>query len=125
MAGVEVTPEAQADLERLFELIAERDPALARKRLVSVRQALNLLGDHSLMGRQADGGQRELILLRGRAAYIARYFYLPSEDVVFVLRVRDQHEAGNPDDAYLGNQLIYAYLPETFRDSLADFAGAS
>jgi plasmid stabilization system protein ParE len=40
MARVEVTPEAQADLERLFELIAERDPVRARERLVSVRQAL-------------------------------------------------------------------------------------
>ena len=94
MARVEVTPEAQADLERLFELIAERDPLSARKRLVSVRQALDLLGDHPHMGRQAEEGQRELILLRGSSAYIARYFYLPSEDVVFVLRVRDAREAG-------------------------------
>jgi plasmid stabilization system protein ParE len=98
MAGVEVTPEGQADLERLFELIAEADPVRARRRLVSVRQALELLGDHPLMGREAQEGQRELILLRGRAAYIARYFHLVSEDVVFVLRVRDAREAGYRDE---------------------------
>lgn len=98
MARVEVTPEAQADLERLFELIAEVDPVRARKRLVSVRQALELLGDHPLMGRQAEEGQRDLILLRGRSAYIARYFFQASEDVVFVLRVRDTREAGYPDE---------------------------
>jgi plasmid stabilization system protein ParE len=98
MARVEVTPEAQADLERLFELIAERDPVRARERLVSVRQALELLSDHPHMGRQAEEGQRELILSRGSSAYIARYFYLRSEDVVFVLRVRDAREAGYPDE---------------------------
>lgn len=98
MARVEVTPEAQADLERLFELIAKTDPVRARRRLVSVRQALSLLGDHPLMGREAQEGQRELILLRGGATYIARYFYLGSEDVVFVLRVRDAREAGHRDE---------------------------
>jgi len=97
MARVEATPEAQADLERLFEIIAERDPLRSRKRLVSVRQALELLGDHPHMGREAEEGHCELILSRGSSAYIARYFYLPSEDVVFVLRVRDAREAGYAD----------------------------
>jgi hypothetical protein len=50
------------------------------------------------MGRQAEEGQRELILSRGSSAYIARYFYLPSEDAVFVLRGRDAREAGCADE---------------------------
>ena len=48
-------------------------------------------------GLEAQEGQRELILLQGRATHIARYFYLPSADVVFVRRVCDSREGGDGD----------------------------
>ena len=98
MARVEVTERALRDLERLFDFIAEEDPVRARKQLVSVRRAFELLADHPLLGREAEEGRRELILSRGRFGYIAKYRWLPAEDVVLVLAVRHQREAGYAED---------------------------
>ena len=98
MARVEVTERALKDLERLFDFIAEEDPVRARKQLVSVRRALELLPDHPLLGREAEEGRRELILSRGRYGYIAKYRWLQAEDVVLILAIRHQREAGYAEE---------------------------
>ena len=94
MARVEIAARAIGDLERLFDFIAEEDPTRACKQVLSVRRALELLADHPLLGREAEEGRRELILSRGRYGYIAKYRWLPAEDVVLILAVRHQREAG-------------------------------
>jgi toxin ParE1/3/4 len=94
MARVEITDRALADLERLFDFIAHDDPRRARERLLSVRKAFELLADHPLLGRGAEDGRRELVLSRGRHGYIAKYRWLPADDVVLILAVRHQLEAG-------------------------------
>lgn len=93
MATVEITQRALVDLERLFDFIAE-NPERAREQILSVRKAFDLLADHPLLGRLAEAGRRELILSRGRYGYIAKYRWLPAEDVVLILAVRHQLEAG-------------------------------
>lgn len=98
MARVEITERALADLERLFDFIADEDPARARKQILSVRRALELLADHPLLGREAEDGRRELILSRGRYGYIAKYRWLPVDDVVLILAVRHQREAGYSEE---------------------------
>jgi plasmid stabilization system protein ParE len=98
VARVEVTERALRDLERLFDFIAEEDPVRARKQLLSVRRAFELLADHPLLGREAEEGRRELILSRGRYGYIAKYRWLPGDDVVLVLAVRHQREAGYAEE---------------------------
>jgi plasmid stabilization system protein ParE len=94
MARVEVAARALLDLERLFEFIATADPARAREQVVSVRRAFELLADHPLLGRAAEDGRRELVLSRGRFGYIAKDRWLPADDVVLMLAVRHQREAG-------------------------------
>jgi plasmid stabilization system protein ParE len=95
MATVEITRRALADLERLFDfIIAAENPQKAREQILSVRKAFELLGDHPLLGRTAEDGRRELILSRGRYGYIAKYRWLPAEDIVLILAVRHQLEAG-------------------------------
>lgn len=98
MAAVEITKRALADLERLFDFIAAEDPAKAREQILSVRKAFDLLEFHPLLGRQAEDGRRELILSRGRNGYIAKYRWLPAEDVILILTVRHQLEAGYAGD---------------------------
>jgi plasmid stabilization system protein ParE len=98
MARVQITVRALADLERLFDFLAEHNPKLARERMLSVRRALELLADHPLLGRQAEDGRRELILSRGRFGYVAKYRWVPAEDVVLILAVRHQLEAGYKED---------------------------
>jgi plasmid stabilization system protein ParE len=94
MATVEITQGALADLERLFDFIAAENPQRALEQILSVRKAFELLADHPLLGRAAEQGRRELILSRGRYGYIAKYGWLPVEDIVLVLAVGHQLEAG-------------------------------
>ncbi len=94
MATIEITQRALADLERLFDFIAAEDPQRAREQILSVRKALEVLADHPLLGRAAEEGRRELVLSRGRYGYIAKYRWLPAEDIVLILAVRHQLEAG-------------------------------
>jgi plasmid stabilization system protein ParE len=98
VARVEVSARALRDLERLFEFIAAENPIGARQRLLSVRRALELLADHPLIGRAVEEGRRELLLLRGRSGYIAKYRWLPADDVVLILAVRHQREAGYTEE---------------------------
>lgn len=94
MATVEITRRALADIERLFEFIGAENPQRAREQIVSVRKAFELLADHPLLGRGAEQGRRELILSRGRYGYIAKYRWLPTENIVLILAVRHQLDAG-------------------------------
>ena len=99
MARVEITERALRDLERLFEFVATENPSRARQQILSVRQAMGLLADHPLLGRSAENGRRELILSRGRYGYIAKYRWLPAEQVILILAVRHQREAGFTDES--------------------------
>jgi len=94
VATVEITQRALADLERLFDFIAAENLQKASEQILSVGKALELLADHPLLGRAAEEGRRELILSRGRYGYIAKYSWLPAEDIVLILAVRHQLEAG-------------------------------
>ena len=98
MARVEIAARALLDLERLFEFIAAVDPVRAREHIASVRRAFELLAEHPLLGRVAEQGRRELVLSRGRYGYIAKYRWLPADDVVLVLAVRHQREAGYTEE---------------------------
>lgn len=98
MARVEVAAQALADLERLLDFLAAHDPQRARTQVLSVRRALELLADHPLLGHEVEDGRRELVLSRGRYGYVAKYRWLAAEDVVLVLAVRHQREAGFSED---------------------------
>src|SRR5208283_5158618 len=98
MARVQVTTRALADLERLFDFLADHNPKLARERMLSVRRAFELLSDHPLLGRPAEDGRRELILSRGKFGYVAKYRWVPADDVVLILTVRHQLEAGYQEE---------------------------
>lgn len=98
MATVEITQRALTDLERLFDFIAAENPQKAREQVLSVRRAFELLAEHPLLGRSAEQGRRELVLSRGRYGYIAKYLWLPAEDIVLILAVRHQLEAGYAGD---------------------------
>jgi len=98
VARVEISARALRDLERLFDFIAEADPQRALAQLSSVRAAFAVLADHPLLGRVAEDGRRELVLSRGRYGFVAKYRWLPTEDVVMILAVRHQREAGYPEE---------------------------
>lgn len=56
-----------------------------------------MLAAHPLIGRLAEHGYRELAISRGRSGYLALYDYVSTDDVVLVLAIRHQREAGYVD----------------------------
>jgi plasmid stabilization system protein ParE len=50
-----------------------------------------------LVGRLAEEGLRELVISRGRSGYVALYEYQEAADLVLILAVRHQKEAGFPE----------------------------
>ena len=53
-----------------------------------------VLARHPLIGRPAEKGLHELLISRGKSGYAALYRYLEAADVVLVLALRHQREAG-------------------------------
>jgi plasmid stabilization system protein ParE len=91
---------ALADLERVFEFNAERDPVCALKHIDTIRSAISVLSAHPNIGRRAAARStlRELVISRGATGYIAIYEHFPMDDRIVVCAVRHQREAGYQTD---------------------------
>ena len=94
MARVIYSDEAFTDLERIVEFLLETSPEVAAQALENVRSAIGILEAHPLIGRREDDDIRELVISRGATGYLALYRFDPAFDVVRILRVRHQREAG-------------------------------
>ena len=94
MAQVRLSARAFADLERIFEYIAEVDPLRARRTVQRIRDAVLILEDHPFIGRPAEEGRRELVMGRRSEAYVALYRWLPADDTALILAFRHSREAG-------------------------------
>jgi addiction module RelE/StbE family toxin len=94
VARVIYTRQALGDLERLTEFLADESPKAARHLQPLMLSAIELLVHHPLVGRRAEAGLRELVISRGRTGYLALYSYERAADVVLVLAIRHQREAG-------------------------------
>ena len=94
MAQVIYSDEAFSDLERIVEFLLETSPKAAAQALESIRSAIGILDAHPLIGRRLDDRIRELVISRGATGYLALYRFDPAFDVVRILRVRHQREAG-------------------------------
>ncbi len=97
MAQVVYAAEALADLERLAEFLLEQAPKSAPAVLERVIEAIEILADHPLIGRRVEGELRELVMLRGVSGYLALYRFDPVRDIVRLLRIRHQRDAGYRD----------------------------
>ena len=93
---VRFTPEAEADLLRLFDFLIEQDVAAAEKAREAIAKAIELLGVFPFSCRKALGGDgnpflRELIIPFGSAGYVA-LFEIEKGKLVTLLAVRHQRE---------------------------------
>ncbi|OGA48769.1 MAG: plasmid stabilization protein [Betaproteobacteria bacterium RIFCSPLOWO2_12_FULL_63_13] len=93
---VRFTPEADADLLRLFDFLLEQDIAAAEKAREAIAMAMKLLEVFPFSCRKALGGDgnpflRELIIPFGAAGYVA-LFEIENRDIVTILAVRHQRE---------------------------------
>jgi plasmid stabilization system protein ParE len=94
---VRFTQDAQADLERLYDFILQRDDAdrsIATRALDAIRNGIALLETSPFSCRKAAPGNaflRELVISFGAAGYVA-LFEIDNAKTVTVLAVRHQRE---------------------------------
>jgi plasmid stabilization system protein ParE len=98
LARVALAAGARADLDRLFDFLAEEDLGTAVAAVDLILDGLSVLERHPLIGRPAEEAMRELVISRGRSGYVALYQYDDMEDVALVLALRHQREAGFPEE---------------------------
>ncbi|MEO5693730.1 MAG: type II toxin-antitoxin system RelE/ParE family toxin [Usitatibacter sp.] len=95
MATLAYSRRALDDLLRLTAFLYKEDPQTGLTTIGLIQEALAILKDHPLVGSKARSGPaRELVISRGRSGYLAQYVYDPEANVVLVLAIRHQREAG-------------------------------
>lgn len=94
MAKVILAVGVDEDFDRIMGHLLKHAPENAEARIDSIIQALDVLESSPMIGRVVEGGRRELVIGRGSAGYVALYEYLAPLDIVIVLGVRGQREAG-------------------------------
>jgi plasmid stabilization system protein ParE len=94
LAAVYFSARALADLDSIFDFIAEHDPASAGRAAQRITDATRILREHPLIGRPVLGDIRELVISSGRTGYVALYRLRNGLARVEILTVRHQREAG-------------------------------
>jgi plasmid stabilization system protein ParE len=94
LAKVVYSAPALDDLVRLGEHLSAHSAATAAGALGKAYAAIAILADHPEIGRRADACRRELVIARGATGYVALYRFDPARDVVRILRIRHQRDAG-------------------------------
>ena len=98
MARVIYSAAALDDLERIVAFLLEKSSAQsAALALAQVRKAIDILASHPRIGRRVRAQLRELVISHGASGYLALYRFDAALDVVAVLRIRHQREAGYRD----------------------------
>lgn len=94
MPRIELAPEVADDFDRILEHLSSYQVENSAERLNEIIDAFNVLKHNPLIGRPAKGDKRELVIGRRARGYVALYRYVAEIDIVFILAVRSQREAG-------------------------------
>ncbi|MDP1526832.1 MAG: type II toxin-antitoxin system RelE/ParE family toxin [Rhodocyclaceae bacterium] len=94
MARLIYSAQALGDFERLTDFLLTSDPQAAVATVGLIDEAITLLKHHPLIGRPVEHGLRELVISRGRTGYLALYDFDEMQDVIVILAIRHQREAG-------------------------------
>ncbi|MDX1550832.1 MAG: type II toxin-antitoxin system RelE/ParE family toxin [Lysobacter spongiicola] len=94
MTRVRLAPGVIEDLDRIVGHLQDHDIKGAEARAGEIISAFDVLADNPLIGRPAEDDKRELLIGHSSRGYIALYRYLPVIDIVLVLAIRAQREAG-------------------------------
>ncbi len=94
MSRIELAPEVGDDFDRILEHLFQHQVADAPSRIEDIMRAIDVLERNPLIGRLVRADLRELVIGRRARGYVALYRYIAELDMVFVLAVRGQKEAG-------------------------------
>jgi toxin ParE1/3/4 len=94
---LQLAPELAADIARIAEHMLAHEVQDIEARLDLISDALDILMQHPRIGRPAPQGRRELVIGRDARGDVARYRYDELDDLVVVVALRSQREAGFVD----------------------------
>jgi addiction module RelE/StbE family toxin len=94
LARIIYSGQALTDLDRLTDFLLQDNSVSALETADLIIEAMEVLENHPLIGRDAEHELRELVISRGKSGYLALYGYESKQDVVLVLSIRHQREAG-------------------------------
>ena len=78
----------------MAELLEREHEGAGLETLQIIASAIDVLEQHPLVGRPVEHRMRELVISRGRSGYLALYRFERQQELVLVLAVRHQREAG-------------------------------
>ncbi len=86
---VVLLPEAEGDIDRLYEFLVNSNPLAAQKAVLAIDEGITLLSETPYLGveLQARPDYRELAIKFGKSAYVLRYRILREEDLVVIVRI--------------------------------------
>ena len=89
------SPRALLDVQRLYRFLAGKNVDAAKRAIMTVRQAVKVLGHQPRIGRPIEDMPdefREWVIDFGDSGYVARYRI--DSDAITILAVRHQKEVG-------------------------------
>ena len=89
-----VSVDAGQDLEEWVDFLRAHQAEYAVETINLILNALTILEQHPEIGHLVQHHFRELIISRGKTGYVALYEYDEASDVVLILAIRHQREAG-------------------------------
>lgn len=95
MPSLSWTPQAMADVQRLYRFLASRDLNAARNAVSEIRSSVKILAHQPVSGRPIEelpSAYREWPVSFGNSGYVV--LYRIDTDVVSILAVRHQRETG-------------------------------
>ena len=98
MLRVFLSDVALRDLKRLDEFLFLQQDPLAHGLLDFILDALAVLTHQPGVGRPVGDGIRELIIVRRKSGYLAKYELDTPAEIVRVLRIRHQRESGYTEE---------------------------
>ena len=97
MTRLQLAPKLALDVARIAEHMLAHEVPDIEARLDQIIDALNIPAQYPRIGRPAPQGRRELVIGRDARGYVARYRYDELDDLVVVVALRSQREAGFVD----------------------------
>ena len=94
MSVIELAAEITEDFQRILDHLDVYQVINPGLRIQEIIEAINVLVHNPLIGRPTTTDKRELVIGRFSHGYVALYRYVPAIDTVFILAIRNQHQAG-------------------------------
>ena len=96
MAQIVYSQNAIANLARAFKFLLEHDQVAAVASAAAIREAVELLANHPMIGRRVTGELRELVISFGKTGYVVLYRFFAARELVRILAIRHQRELDYP-----------------------------